>query len=81
MSMPISSLVLRTIKSKIPSIIESLKLYSAVGLVDVEQNNIFVITKTNNSLEDEALWEDIKNLPGVIRCELIYHHIEKTEGE
>ena len=75
--MPISSLVVRTIKSKLPEIVATLKGYAEIGLMDVEQNNIHLITKTINSIADADLWENIKKIPGVISCEMTYHHQEK----
>lgn len=78
--MPISSLIVRTKDKATEQVKEHLKDLKGVSVTDVRQENIVVITETENQTRDKNLWKEIENISGVVQCDLIYHNFEDEEG-
>lgn len=85
--MPVSSLVIRTDSKKTHEVAERLKIFKEITVPEIHQENIIVITETQNQSCDKDLWDKIEKIPGVLQCDLIYHNFEddpacaKQEGE
>ena len=77
--MPISSLIVRTGEPDASRIVPALEAIGAVTSCDAQGPNIIVITETDATSEDEALWKTIEGVEGVVAVELIYHNFEDLE--
>lgn len=77
--MPVSSLIIRTEKEKIDDVAKHLYKFKQITLSEVHNEDIIVITETQKQTEDKALWDEIGNIKGVLKCDLIYHNFEDEE--
>ena len=50
-----------------------------LAVVKRVDNSLLVITETDATSEDEALWKRIEGVAGVVAVELIYHNFEDLE--
>lgn len=78
--MPISSLIVKTVPSKIRDVADKLNTLAGATVSDIHAENIVVITETKKQGDDQELWETIEGIPGVLKCDLIYHNFEDEEG-
>lgn len=78
--MPISSLIIRTDQDKTKEVAQRLEAMKEATVSEVHGQNIVLVTETKTQDQDEALWEEIKQVPGVLQCDLIFHNFEDQEG-
>ncbi|MCA9407310.1 MAG: chaperone NapD [Candidatus Omnitrophica bacterium] len=78
--MPISSLVIRTDVNKTTQVVKNLEMLKDAEILQVERENVVVITETENQSRDKELWSQMESIPGVLKCDLIYHNFEDQEG-
>lgn len=77
--MPISSLIIKTDKNKTADVVKHLTKFYEATVEKIHQDNIVLITETDQQSRDKDLWNDIENIPGVLKCDLIYHNFEDEE--
>lgn len=78
--MPVSSLIIRTVKDTTLRVAQRLNAVSGVSVEKIHDENIVVVTDTCRQQQDKELWREFEKIPGVLQCDLIYHNFEDEEG-
>ncbi len=78
--MPISSLIIRTDQTKTDMVRDVINQMGFVESTEVFNENIVVITETKTQREDKELFETLKEVKGVLQCDLVYHNFEDQKG-
>ncbi len=77
--MPISSLIIKTQKQEIQKVADELRRLKGTIVSDVLDENIVVVTETEDRKEDKSLWDQMEKISGVMQVDLIYHNFEDAE--
>lgn len=77
--MPVSSLIVSTQEHQAGRVAEAIDQMPSTSVCRVIQNDIVVLTETRDQQEDQRLWEQMKQIPGVLAVDLIYHNFEDVE--
>ena len=79
--MPISSLIIRTEKNRTKEVADILNNFEEAEISEIHDEDIIIITETKEQIDDKALWEQIEKIPGVVKCDLIYHNFEDSPSQ
>ena len=77
--MPVSSLIVGTQEHQVGRVAEAIDRMPSTSVCRVVQNDIVVLTETRDQEEDRQLWNRMKQIPGVLTVDLIYHNFEDVE--
>ena len=77
--MPISSLIVRTAPESTGDVADSIQAMSGASVSHIQDDDIVVLTETDSTYMDKALWDAIEQVKGVQTVELIYHNFEDAK--
>lgn len=77
--MPISSLIVRSTPEHVTDVADQIRAVSGASVTDIKGENVIVITDTASQDEDKQIWNQIEQLNGVCKVDLIYHNFEDVE--
>ena len=74
--MPISSMIVRIAEDRARPVAERINAVVGAQVAYQHNDSFVVLTDTPSEEADQALWDAIKGIPGVLHVDLIYHNFE-----
>jgi nitrate reductase NapD len=79
--MPISSLLVRTLKERTQSVAKKINEIDGLEVTDIVEDQVVVVSDTQTAKQDKKLHEAVEAVPGVLAVTLVYHNYEDLEEE
>ena len=77
--MPVSSLIVEVVEERVAEVVAAINLLDDARVSQTEGSQVIVLTETNDLDADQALWDQLAAMPGVVTVSLIYHNFEDLE--